>query len=479
MERKRCKNGTRRNKKTDDCETYPPKVNKAVLKRCIKGTRRNKKTNKCESYTLPNRVTSLTPDTRNAKIIQRFMKKTKHKRIAAFLNALCNDSGVCIAFGKELKKIKAFFGNFSFDYIKDPIKRIGAVSANGFVNELKFTHKDYSSYAVLKSSIDDESDNLMYEYRVGQFLNKMSLQFPCFVETYKLLKYPEYDSWELVKTTKSMEASVFKENVAPQEYSLSEACKSPKYTAVLIQHLKGVILMEDLVHSSNEAAMNYDFIATLYQIYFVLDCMKDMFTHYDLHGQNVLLYEPSKHKYIRYHYHTPTETIEFNSIYLAKMIDYGRSYFKDGTYSSKELYEDLCKEPQCNIDDQCGSNSGFVWMDPDGPHHIVSSVSNKSHDLRLVYYLLGKIGNKALSPSVSDFVNEVSYNLKYDGRFGTKERTCAVPTICDVTDMKNVLERYAKVKLLDSEFDIYYSGRTKLGDLHVFSDGRTIEFKEA
>jgi hypothetical protein len=39
---KRCENGTRRNKKTGNCE-------KKVKKRCENGTRRNKKTGNCEN----------------------------------------------------------------------------------------------------------------------------------------------------------------------------------------------------------------------------------------------------------------------------------------------------------------------------------------------------------------------------------------------------------------------------------------------
>ena len=40
---KRCHTGTRRNKKTGDCEK-----NTSVKKRCPNGTRKNKKTNICE-----------------------------------------------------------------------------------------------------------------------------------------------------------------------------------------------------------------------------------------------------------------------------------------------------------------------------------------------------------------------------------------------------------------------------------------------
>jgi len=43
---KRCERGTRRNKKTGECEAY----NRVKSKRCKRGTRRNKKTGECESY---------------------------------------------------------------------------------------------------------------------------------------------------------------------------------------------------------------------------------------------------------------------------------------------------------------------------------------------------------------------------------------------------------------------------------------------
>ena len=453
----RCKNGTRRNKTSHVCEPYPDEI-------------------------VP--IANLTPRTRNARIIQQFMKKTKHKRIAVFLNALCNDSGVCIAFGKELKKIKDFFRNFSLDYIKESIKRIGTVSYNGFVNELKFTHKGYSSYAILKSSNSENTSNLMYEYRVGQFLNKMSLQFPCFVETYKLLKYTTNHSWKLARDSTLMDASVFKKCVVTQEYSLKEACKSHKRTALLIQHLKDVVPIKHLFKSTK--GLDYDLISTLYQVYFVLDLMKDVFTHYDLHDENVLLYEPSKTKYIEYHYHTPSEVVQFKSIYIAKIIDYGGCYFKEGAYSSKELYDEVCKEPECNkTKSKCGSSNGFITFIDDPGSMYLSYVSNKSSDLWLIVRLFSVFRRpyreplkeivKVLSPTTIAFVSEVFYHLDYEGI----EQTCDAPTICDVTDMKNVLEKYAKISLLDSEFDRYYPERTKLGDMHVYSDGRPLEFKES
>jgi hypothetical protein len=44
--------------------------------------------------------------------------------------------------------------------------------------------------AILKCSIKSDSDNLVYEYMVGKFLNTMRKRFPCFIETYNLFLNP-------------------------------------------------------------------------------------------------------------------------------------------------------------------------------------------------------------------------------------------------------------------------------------------------
>ena len=130
--------------------------------------------------------------TKARKIIGRFMNKTKHRRKAMFLRAVCLDSGVCLAFGTYANEIKKHFGGFAnFEYATAPIKRIGSPSANGFINEIQYDHRGYKAYAVLKSSVKPNSDNLMYEYMVGQYINKLNKRFPCFVETYGYYIYDD------------------------------------------------------------------------------------------------------------------------------------------------------------------------------------------------------------------------------------------------------------------------------------------------
>ena len=131
----RCPQGSRRNKRTGICDPYPPVNAPApaappapalIRRKCPNGSRKNKRTGICEPYPPVNAPVPVAPlvvnapvivshntPNRNARVVQRFMNKTKHKRIARFLLSVCSDSGVCIAFGKEINKIKAFFGNFN------------------------------------------------------------------------------------------------------------------------------------------------------------------------------------------------------------------------------------------------------------------------------------------------------------------------------------------------------------------------------
>ena len=141
---------------------------------------------------------------RSTKTIGKFMKKTEYKRRSKFLQAICSDAGVCIAFGKERKKIFNFFNGFTkFDFLKN-MRTIGAASVNGFVKELEYEREEYKAHAILKSSMEEESDNLMYEFFVGQSINENFLNnMPCFIETYGHYKYKSNKDREQFQKKKS------------------------------------------------------------------------------------------------------------------------------------------------------------------------------------------------------------------------------------------------------------------------------------
>ena len=124
-------------------------------------------------------VATVKPKSSPSQTIGRFMNRTQHRRRSHYLQNICSDSGVCIAFGIESKKIKIFFNHFTkFDYVVPPIKSIGIASANGFIKEINYQHQKYNASAILKSSQNPHADNLYYEYMVGLQVNKWIRSFP-------------------------------------------------------------------------------------------------------------------------------------------------------------------------------------------------------------------------------------------------------------------------------------------------------------
>jgi len=433
--------------------------------------------------------------TKARKIIGRFMKKTKHRRKAMFLRAVCLDSGVCLAFGTYSNEIKKHFGGFAnFEYATAPIKRIGSPSANGFINEIQYDHRGYKAYAVLKSSVKPNSDNLMYEYMVGQYVNKLNKRFPCFVETYGYyiyddkMKVNDKGVWEFLKNSKiTANMDTIKKGLILQKTTdYAKACKKSKFLAILIQHLKGIVPIRDRFRSPR--FVTYELANVLFQIYMPFAVIASSFTHYDLHHENVNVYEPEKDSYIQFHYYGKDQQISFKSKYIAKVIDYGRSYFKDeeAGITSKKIYTELCKEEKCIP--RCGSDKGFSWMadykySPES-YWISSQRRNASHDLRLLNEVKIGIQKNQTEQYLSSGLKKLLQDVKYDKHYGTPEMQVSgypnkIHHIIDAAfRLKNILSLPEQIQ----QNEDVYRGKTKLGDLHIYcvkGDTRPMRFVKA
>jgi hypothetical protein len=436
-------------------------------------------------------------NTKAAEKIRKFMRKTTQKRRARFLKTICEDSGICIAFGTENKKIINFFNNFvNFDFVKN-IKRIGTPSANGFVNEIEYKKYDYLAHAVLKSSTSEKSDNLAYEYLVGQFINKKTNQYPCFLETYGLYQYTSEDKWNHVKDTNIIQTNVLKDSLTiMNDFDSTIACKNSKYLAILIQHIKHAEPISSFLEKNN---INLPFLANeltavLYQIYFPLCKLASEFTHYDLHTDNVLLYTPVKGEYIHYHYHFSDNTVvEFYSAYIAKIIDYGRCYYKDGEKSSTKLVdEELCTNPDC--EPECGENYGFYWFDKklsNNNKFMSAYLNNQSHDLRLMritdYLLQQQISPMFQQLNSNDYyqsyiepiatlLKKITYGVGIQNKnnkfFGTEPNL--TPGLPNSVDNVKDAEKGLRTILTNPEYKNLLASniqnKQKIGDLHVYHD---------
>ena len=458
--------------------------------------------------------------------IQKFMKNTSQKRRLIYLKIVCSDTGFCIAFdGSNRKKINEIFDRFvTPKFMVSPIKQIGKASANGFVKEIKYSHDDYTASAVLKSSKKSTADNLVYEYLVGQFINEQCNLFPCFIETYGLFYYKNEEQWELFNKKRKFDASKFSEALElqpPGKIDFAKACKQSKYISILTQFIHGSTSLNFYINNGSldytAYQMIYQLPYILYQIYLPLSILADNFTHYDLHSNNVMLYQPEKGKYIEYMYHLPdNKIVTFKSPYLAKIIDYGRSFFK---YKSKDkksaldIYNDICKEAECEHREQnakgktdkylCGKKYGFSWLsklkDPNlSNHYIQSSTANMSHDLRMLYitsYTLKEKGahkfnlenrsknEKRASTLIHELINKVNYEAgeKIDDiSYGTKTNTVSgLPDkINNVHDAEKALRELIETpELVHCNTFKYPNVENRLGILHIYTDGTQMKFE--
>ena len=414
-------------------------------------------------------------------------------------NVICSTNArgrkVCLAFGGLSDDIKAYFNGFTtFHNSRYAIQQIGKPSMNGFVIEIENQTRGYTALSVLKSAQEPSSDNLMYEYIVGQYVNKVNKVYPCFVETYGLYAYKNEDKWDRFSTNPiitDLHALIDALKPLPTiDYSV--ACTKSKYLAILIQHLKNPTSLYSLLKKNQEFIDN-ELMFALFQLYVPLSKLMDNFTHYDLHLDNVLMYEPDKDKYIHYHYHftaggqrtTRTTDVEpmivsFKSSYMLKIIDYGRCYFNDeeSKKDSKKIYKEICRVKECNTpsSNKCGDEVGFEWLEDDTPdplrkHYISSQHKNVSHDLlalvRIKEATLEKDSLCTLTPDL------LSLNSKaiYSGDYGTKEiETMGYPrSINNVRDAASLITDYVKSPAYQARNNkIYRREEDKLGDLHIY-----------
>ena len=313
-----------------------------------------------------------------------------------YLTGICSNSGFCMTFGTEDDKIKRFFEGFTnFTWAFNHIKLIGEPSANGFVNQIEYDRSGYKAFAVLKSSNSPESDNLMYEYRVGQYINTLTKIFPCFVETYGLFKYKTgplpltfYDAMQTPTPNPAKTVENLKSNmtlIPGIDWNL--ACEQADKLALLIQHFDNVQTFYNwYVSNIRNIDLNINICKSIiYQIYIPLGLLKDKFTHNDLHMRNVLLYSPPNGKLIKFTYKIDDVTIEFDSPFIVKLIDYSRSYFNDDQgENGLNVYNEMCKKPSC-ID--CGKEQGFHFNKPielTNKEDIISA-STYSNNVDIIY----------------------------------------------------------------------------------------------
>ena len=204
----------------------------------------------------------------------------------------------CFLIGSEQKTLDIYM-KYKYFFFLIKAERIGTPSRNGFNYLLHYSrelhnNKTVHSTCVLKSSKHTNSDNLLYEYVVGKFLNdRLSKTCPFFVYTHALYMCENPHVRDTMELSIRVPCEFIKDN-------LTLLCYESDTTSVLQQSyddpLSLSLLIEGVSNGINLSAMlqddifyRTDLVPVLLQIYSTLHKYKDEFTHYDLHAGNVLL----------------------------------------------------------------------------------------------------------------------------------------------------------------------------------------------
>ena len=427
------------------------------------------------------------------------------KDLSLYLNTICPDSGGCFAFGIEKKRLLFFFKFNSFKYAKPLTPIISKSSINAIVREIHYERNGYNAYAVLKMAKSQIADNLAYEYAVGEYINTVSSLYPVFIDTYGLFANKEiteiediskYLRLDDIKTDDLKLISIYDEAV----------CNNPMQLSILIQHIKGARTLETMM--KDQTFLDEEMIYALFQIYFTLNELRDKYTHYDLHAQNVLVYEPVVGGYIDYHFNKYGLDISFKSRYMVKIIDYGRCFFPGAT----SYYKYLCKEGgRCGVCNNASGEFKGIWLNKNPTEadlDINSYYKNESYDLMLLdycrnylntnpsqngtpsqngsplptYYSPDNTHTGVMNPSLSIPDNlQVLFNMLGEDRllknskYKTRKEDISkgLHTIKNVNDAWNYLMYVVRNKSLNNHALKF----KKIGDLNVYTD-RPMEYKE-
>ena len=201
----------------------------------------------------------------------------------------------------------------------------------------------------------------------------------------------------------------------------------------------------------------------LFQIYGPLSQLSQNFTHYDLHLNNVLLYQLKNDEYMKMKYVYPDNSvIEFNTSYIAKIIDYGRCFFHSdvpGIISPSQFIDvNLKGKSNCHKfrrydrrREKLGNYSGFSYLVndeiDDENHYISSKTRNYTHDLRLLHSI-------RIRYNITDhLLKNMLQRIHYTHAYGSKEKPSQENICCNVMDAGNYLSSMMK----DESFKTYYS----------------------
>ena len=326
------------------------------------------------------------------------------------LTRMCHgDLNVCVSIGMFAKRINRFIDKIrSFSHI-ERCDKTNLSGDNGQIYRLTSRLFNLKATTILKSlqealpMFDTMPDNLVYEYIIGSRINSFT-RTPNTVLTLGLWKYRTEETYETLLSRPSGPIEVELLNDAFVKIPIvtpdvvRDSCNYPSTYALELMYVANSLTLRKMLATRNihhAHFMSFYLRSTLFQVYAFLRMYQNVFTHRDLNLTNVMLTYIPGH-YFKFRYDTHNGILEFDSVYLVKIIDYGRSYVSGVT---EKMHDMLCREKQC--DPRCGATKGYNTM---------NIKRNKSKDLRLLLDLNDSFGYMLFDDTLNNGLRILSYN---------------------------------------------------------------------
>ena len=336
------------------------------------------------------------------------------KKGGGFLDANSENLDFFLNFNMTKQSILEKFQHFNnLELMNSQMLKIGKTSSNGFIYKIKFNNKNLESFnTILKTTIDKKSDNNYYEFVVGNCINRIKEYFPNFVYTFNFLTLSQSLKNKLKDATIFDKSDFFKEanlikinlNELQNNNNVGYGCENNDRASVLIEFIPNSLSLDDLTNNPNFLSsvnnLNIEVYNILFQIYATLSALKEVYTHYDLHTDNVMFIEIPEQKKLQIDYNIEGKIFSIYTSFLPVILDYGRSFVDclniDGITYSRIFSEVVCDNPKCNSlkHPKCDAkkvglviekNEEDIYSKQPDFHNINLRNKNESFDLRYLH----------------------------------------------------------------------------------------------
>jgi hypothetical protein len=244
----------------------------------------------------------------------------------------------------------------------------------------------------LKFAKNKASDNLFYEYLVGLCVNKLRDMYPTFTRTLFISRINGGSEFrEKLERKRNFELDYSEMEQLKNNIPSGEEVVSMKNLGDFCSNSENAVLMTEYIGNIgsitkflNNPIVTYrdklvNFVNIMFQVYYTLYGVREIFVHNDLHRDNVILHKAKEN----YGYavvlpeegiRVRDEVIKFKNKrlvgdFIPVIIDYGRSYIdcdkvensKRGDLTTMNIARVMCKTPECKglKSDRCGYGLGY------------------------------------------------------------------------------------------------------------------------